>query len=107
MIGGIGAASIARSHEHTSTRWAAHAANSATVSAICTCSPEHLKVVPMTAKTSGDSTRGVSGIIFLGIQASFTTQGLARDIRSPPLTYSTACDPPAPHTLNPAPPARR
>jgi len=31
----------------------------------------------MTAKTSGDSTPGVSGIIFPGIQDSFTTQGLA------------------------------
>jgi hypothetical protein len=28
----------------------------------------------MTAKTSGDSTQGVSRIIFLGIQDSFTTQ---------------------------------
>jgi hypothetical protein len=37
----------------------------------------------MTAKTSGDSTRGVSGIIFGRIQDSFTTQGLARHIRSP------------------------
>jgi hypothetical protein len=31
----------------------------------------------MTAKTSGDSGPGVSGIIFRGIQDSFTTQGLA------------------------------
>lgn len=29
----------------------------------------------MTAKTSGDSTQGVSGIIFRAIQDSFTTQG--------------------------------
>jgi hypothetical protein len=29
----------------------------------------------MTAKTSGDSSPGVSGNIFVGIQHSFTTQG--------------------------------
>jgi hypothetical protein len=33
-----------------------------------------LKVVAMMAKTSGDSTLGVSGIIFGLIQDSFTTQ---------------------------------
>jgi hypothetical protein len=52
------------SHEHTSTKFAAQAANRATVSAICTRSPEDLKVVLMTGKTSGDSTRGVSHDIF-------------------------------------------
>jgi hypothetical protein len=31
----------------------------------------------MARKTSGDSSRGVSGIIFRGIQDSFTTQGFA------------------------------
>ena len=31
----------------------------------------------MAAKTSGDSTKRVSGNIFLGIQDSFTTQGLS------------------------------
>ena len=30
----------------------------------------------MAAKTSGDSTKRVSGNIFFGIQHSFTTQGL-------------------------------
>jgi hypothetical protein len=69
-------ASIAYSHEHTSAKFAAQAANRATVSAICTRSPEDLKVVLMTGKTSGDSTRGVSHDIFRGIQDSFTTQGL-------------------------------
>ena len=38
----------------------------------------------MTAKTSGDSTRGVSGIIFRGIQDSFTTQGLPAKTRGNP-----------------------
>ena len=33
----------------------------------------------MTAKTSGDSSRGVSANIFAGIQDSFTTQGLNTD----------------------------
>jgi hypothetical protein len=36
-------------------------------------------------ETSGDSTSGVSGIIFGGIQDSFTTQGSARYIRRPRL----------------------
>jgi hypothetical protein len=31
-------------------------------------------IVRVMAKTSGDSTRGVSGYIFCGIQDSFTTQ---------------------------------
>src|SRR4051812_1836816 len=61
-------------HPHTSMRLAAHAANSATASAICTLSPEVLRVVLMTAKTSGDSTQGVSDDIFRGIHESFTTQ---------------------------------
>jgi hypothetical protein len=34
----------------------------------------------MTAKTSGDSTLGVSGIIFRAIQDSFTTQGLRTEM---------------------------
>jgi hypothetical protein len=55
---------------------AAHAASSATVSTTWTRSPDVLKVVAMTAKTSGDSSRGVSGFIFRRIQDSFTTQGL-------------------------------
>jgi hypothetical protein len=57
---------------------AAHAASSATVSAACTPAPDVLKVVSMTAKTSGDSSWRVSGIIFLPIQDSFTTQALAK-----------------------------
>ena len=35
-----------------------------------------LKVLSITAKTSGDSSRRVSAIIFAMIQESFTTQGL-------------------------------
>jgi hypothetical protein len=69
------------SHEHTSAKFAAHAANRATVSATCTRSPEDLKVVLMTGKTSGDSTQGVSHDIFRTIQDSFTTQGL-RQLRT-------------------------
>jgi hypothetical protein len=37
----------------------------------------------MTTKTSGDSSLGVSGNIFSGIQDSFTTQGLRRNRRFP------------------------
>jgi hypothetical protein len=59
------------------------------VSAKCTRSPEDLKVVAMTGKTSGDSTRGVSHDIFGRIQDSFTTQGLG-DSRP-----ETAASPPA------------
>jgi hypothetical protein len=101
MMGGLGVASIGSfvgahdliakpptlwrimrySHEHTSIRFAAQAANRATVSATCTRSPEDLKVVLMTFKTSGDSTQGVSHDIFRGIQDSFTTQGL-RQLRA-------------------------
>jgi hypothetical protein len=55
----------------------AQAANSATASTKCTFSQEVWSVVLMTAKTSGDSSPGVSGIIFRRIQDSFTTQGLA------------------------------
>jgi hypothetical protein len=66
------------SQEHTSNRFAAHAASSATVSTICTRSPDDLKVVAMMGKTSGDSGRRVSGIIFRLIQDSFTTQGFLR-----------------------------
>jgi len=61
------------SQEHTSSKFAAQAANSATVSTMCTCFPEVLKVVAM-AKTSGDSRPGVSHDIFSLIQDSFTTQ---------------------------------
>jgi hypothetical protein len=45
------------------------------VSAMCTRSPEVLRVVLITAKTSGDSSPGVSHDIFGPIQDSFTTQG--------------------------------
>src|ERR1700738_3124122 len=76
MMRGLGVASIGYSQEQTSTRFAAHAASSATVRAICTRSPEAVRVVLMTTKTSGDSTRGVSHDIFCRIQDSFTTQGL-------------------------------
>ena len=62
------------SQEQTSSRLAAHATSSATVSAACTPSPDDLKVVSITAKTSGDSTRRVLDIIFVAIQNSFTTQ---------------------------------
>jgi hypothetical protein len=48
---------------------------------ICNRSPDVLKVVPMAAKTSGDSTGRVSEIIFRQIQDSFTTQAVARHIR--------------------------
>jgi len=43
--------------EQTSIKFAAHATSSATSSAMCNRSLE--RVVPMTAKTSGDSTPGV------------------------------------------------
>jgi hypothetical protein len=65
-----------QSQAHTSTRLAAQAASSATVSAICRRSQGVWSVVLMACKTSGDSGRGVSGNIFRGIQDSFTTQGL-------------------------------
>jgi hypothetical protein len=53
---------------------AAQAASSATDSTTWTRSPDVLKVVAMMRETSGDSTLGVSGIIFGLIQDSFTTQ---------------------------------
>jgi len=59
---------------------AAHAANSATVSAMCTRSPEVLRIVLITAKTSGDSGPGVSHDIFRPIQDSFTTQGFKAEM---------------------------
>ena len=52
------------SQEHTSIKLAAQAASSATVSTTWTRSPDVLKVVAMTAKTSGDFSRGVSGVYF-------------------------------------------
>lgn len=42
----------------------------------------------MTAKTSGDSTRGVSGIIFRAIHDSFTTQGLKARTPADPGSHS-------------------
>jgi hypothetical protein len=39
-------------------------------------------MIVMACKTSGDSSRRVPGIIFRGIQDSFTTQGLASKARS-------------------------
>jgi len=45
------------------------------VSAMCTRSPEVLRVVLIAPKTSGDSGSGVSQDIFRPIQDSFTTQG--------------------------------
>ena len=41
------------SRKHTNIKLAAQAASSATVSATCSPSPDVLKVVPMTGKTSG------------------------------------------------------
>jgi hypothetical protein len=82
MMEGLAAASTTLySHEHTSAKFAAQAANRAMVSATCTRSPEDLKVVLMTRKTSGDSTRRVSHDISRTIQDSFTTQGL-RQLRA-------------------------
>ena len=63
------------SQEHTSSRFAAQAASSATVSAICSVSPGVLRTVLMTGKTSGDSSKRVPHDIFGGIHESFTTQG--------------------------------
>ena len=77
MIRGLAAPSIGYSQAHTSTRLAAQAASSATVSVTCTRSQEVRRVIFMARKTSGDSTRGVSHDIFPGIQDSFTTQGLS------------------------------
>ena len=74
------------SQEQTSTRLAAQAASSAIVSAACTLSPDVLKLVSMTAKTSGDSSLGVSGFIFQAIQDSFTTQAARSGPRPPWLT---------------------
>jgi hypothetical protein len=91
MMEGLGAPSIGYSHEHTSTRFAAQAANRATVSATCTRSPEDLKVVLMTPETSGDSTRRVSRDIFRGIQDSFTTQGL-RQLRAEMASFAASRD---------------
>lgn len=62
------------SQEQTSTRLAAHAVSSATVSAACTLFPDVSKLVCMRPKTSGDSSLGVPEFIFLPIQNSFTTQ---------------------------------
>ncbi len=87
MIRGLAAASTAErySQAHTSTKLAAQAASSATVSVTCTRSQEVCRVIFMARKTSGDSTRGVSHDIFSGIQDSFTTQGLpAETPRSTP-----------------------
>ena len=46
----------------------------------------------MMMETSGDSGPGVSGIIFSGIQDSFTTQGLARPktVQRPTRTFTRA-----------------
>jgi hypothetical protein len=46
-VGGPPSAAGRYSHEQTSIRLAAQAANNATVSATCTPSPDVLKVVPM------------------------------------------------------------
>jgi hypothetical protein len=77
MMGGLAAASIlgSQSQAHTSATLAAQAASSATVSVSWTRSQGVWTIVLM-AKTSGDSSRGVSGILFRGIHDSFTTQGL-------------------------------
>jgi hypothetical protein len=85
-------------------RLAAHAASRATVSAMCTRSTEVSKVVLMTAKTSGDSSPGVSHDIFREIQDSFTTQGL-RDSGpkrpNPGPGFSPVREAPAPPDRNP------
>jgi hypothetical protein len=53
MFSGIEAASTAYSQEHTSTKLAAQAPSKAAVSAICTRSPDVLKVVPIAGKNIG------------------------------------------------------
>jgi hypothetical protein len=49
---------------------------------MCTRSPEVLRVVLITAKTSGDSGSRVSHDIFRPIQDSFTTQGFKPEMAS-------------------------
>jgi hypothetical protein len=75
MIRGLAAPSIGYRKAQTSARLAAQAVSKATVSVTCTRSQEVLRIVFMTGKTSGDSTRGVSHDIFSGIQDSLKTQG--------------------------------
>jgi hypothetical protein len=79
MMEGIAAASIAYNQLHTSTRLAAHAAKRATESAMCRRSQEVWSIVLM-AKTSGDSTLGVSGIILSRFFGGFRTRLRLRDI---------------------------
>ena len=104
MMEGLVAASIGYSQEHTSAKFAAQAANRATVSATCTRSPEDLKVVLMTIKTSGDSTQRVSHEIFRTIQDSFTTQGLRQLRAEMALIFSPAGVSTARERLNRIPP---
>jgi hypothetical protein len=84
MFRGLATASTGYSQAHTSTKLAAQAASSATVSVTCTRSQEVCRVIFMARKTSGDSTAGVSHDIFPGIQDSFTTQGLQPEMDDPP-----------------------
>src|SRR5277367_504490 len=72
--GGLSAAQP--SQTQTSVRLATQAPNSAIDSATGRCSQEVWRIVGLMPKTSSDSTPGVSANIFLGIQDSFTTQGL-------------------------------
>ncbi len=69
--------SIGYSHAHSSATLAAQATSRATVSVRCTRSQAFWEIVLM-AETSGNSRRGVSGILFRGIQDSLGTQGLPK-----------------------------
>ena len=72
------------SRKHTSMILAAQAASSATVSATCTPSPDVLKVVPMTAKTSGNSTRESREFFFAGFRNRL-------QLRCPVFTSEAGC----------------
>ena len=76
MNGWNGAPSIGYSQAHTSATLAAQAARRATASVTCTRSLEVSRVILM-PKTSGDSSPGVSGILFSGIYHSLRTQAPA------------------------------
>jgi hypothetical protein len=81
MNGWNGAPSIGYSQAHTSATLAAQAVRSATASVRCTRSLEVSRVILM-PKTSGDSSPGVSGILFSGIYQSLRTQAPAEPAKT-------------------------
>ena len=77
-------------HVHNSIALTAQAVSNAAVRATCRLSMRMLSMILMARKASGDSGPGVSRLIFLGIQDSFTFDSLPKSLRGAPAVAGQA-----------------